>query len=303
MAGYRGRLLNPIKTEQEVYPYRRVWRSLIVEMIFLGVAVASVFVAVAFLGLRIPAALSIVISGILVVLPVGLWLLLSVLPERRVAQPRQRLFFVLILTALVANGIALPFLNDFLNPHGWLPHESAINRILGYTFSLGIVQEVAKYLVLRYSIWREHLRIRADAVAYAVAAAIAFGTMQNIAFILDNPALNLDIAALRIFENIAINVAASLFVSLGLAETRFNHPTPFFMTVTVALGALVTGFAQPLTSGLVNAAFSVRGSLARPIFGLGFSAAVLLVSVLVTLFLYGAAERREQDRQRAEDAR
>ena len=48
-----------------------------------------------------------------------------------------------------------------------------------------------------------------------------------------------------VFNNVAINLAASLIVSYGLAEVRFENPTPFLMTITVALAALLNGTVIP----------------------------------------------------------
>lgn len=303
MRASQGRLIDPIREEREIYPYRRVWGTLIAEHVILFGGAAVVFVFANLLGIQLPGALESGLSAAFALLPVALWLIFSVFRERSARQPRERLVVIFIITGLAANAAALPFVNDFLQPQQWLPLESAINRFVGYTFSLGIVQEVTKYLVLRYTIWQDHLRVRTDSVAYSTAAALGFATALNIQFIIANPAASIDVIALRVVENVAVNSAASLFVSLGIAETRFDHPTPFFMTITVALGALITGIATPLLSGLTNATFSIEGSFPRPLFALGFSIALFAVSLLITLFLYSAAERRERDRAKTEDVR
>lgn len=301
MRGSQGRFIDPVREEREIYPYRRVWGSLIAEHVILFGAAVGIFVFGNLLGIQLPAVIEGVLRVVFAVLPIALWFVFFVIRERSARQPRQRLIVVFVITGLAANAVALPFVYDFLQPDQWLPLESAINRFVGYTFSLGIVQEVTKYLVLRYAIWQDHMRTRTDAVAYSAAAALGFATALSVKFIIDNPAASIDVIALRVVENIAVNSAASLFVSLGLAETRFDHPTPFFMTITVALGALITGIANPLLSGLANATFSVNGTFPRPLFSLGFSIALFAVSLLITLFLYGAAERRERDRAKNED--
>lgn len=303
MAALRGRLIDPIKDDLEIYPYRRVWGSLISETLILFALAAVVFVMSNLFAIRLPNDITALSSIGFVLLPFTLWLILSVLRERSVPQPRRRLVVVFVIAALATNAIALPFIEDTLQPDRWLSLESAINRILGYTFSLGIVQELTKYLVLRYTVWHDLLRTRTDAVAYSIAAALGFATMQNVAFIVANPGISLEVVTFRVVENVAINLAGSLFVSLGLSETRFDHPTPFFMTVTVALGALITGIAQPILSGLVNAPFSMRGVYARPLFGFGFALALFAITVIITFFLYNSAERRERDLSKNEDVR
>lgn len=303
MTTYQGRFLDPRPDDTEVYPYRRVWGSLIVENVILFGAAAVVFVFANLLHIQLPAVFASGLNVTFPFLPIALWLIFSVWRERAVREPRRNLFVVLILAALAANAIALPLINDVLQPERWLPLENPINRIIGYTFSVGIVQETTKYIILRYSAWNSLLRTRTDAVAYSVAAALGYATVVNVQFLLSNPSALPDVVAVHVAQNVAVSVAGSLFVSLGLAETRFDHPTPFFMMITVALSSLIVGIAQSALSGLVNAPFSIHGSFARPLLGFGFAVAVFAISVLITVFLYSAAERRELERARSEDDR
>jgi len=266
-------------------------------------AAGLVFILVDILRVAPPTALVPVLSVGMVVLPLLLWLLLSVLAERRAIEPRQRLIVVFVITALAANAITLPFIEGVLQPGRWLPLEDAINRIIGYTFSIGIMQETTKYLVLRYTIWQDLLRIRTDAVAYSVASALGYAFALNIQFLIANPGASLDVVALRVVENVALNLVGALFISLGLAETRFSTPSPFFMTIMLALAAFVVGTTQPLQSGLVNAIFSVRGVFDRPLVGFGFTAALFFGVLAMVTFLYSAIERRERDLAKTKDGR
>ncbi len=299
----RQALLDPIREADPANRYRRVWSALTVEVVILFGAAGLVFILVDILRVAPPTALVPVLSVGMVVLPLLLWLLLSVLAERRAIEPRQRLIVVFVITALAANAITLPFIEGVLQPGRWLPLEDAINRIIGYTFSIGIMQETTKYLVLRYTIWQDLLRIRTDAVAYSVASALGYAFALNIQFLIANPGASLDVVALRVVENVALNLVGALFISLGLAETRFSTPSPFFMTIMLALAAFVVGTTQPLQSGLVNAIFSVRGVFDRPLVGFGFTAALFFGVLAMVTFLYSAIERRERDLAKTKDGR
>jgi RsiW-degrading membrane proteinase PrsW (M82 family) len=239
----------------------------------------------------------------LALLPVGLWGIFSWWQERFVPQPRLRLLPVLAISALIANAVGLPLVNDFLQVDRWLPLSSALMRIAGYTFTVGVVQEVLKYLVVYYTVWPNQFRIRLDGVAYGAASAIGYATVLNLHFVLSGtpPA---DVAAVRIFTTLALHLVTSAIVGYGLAEVRFSRPTPFLVATTIALAAFVTGVAIPVRAGLVNANLSldVNGtqpflntSTARPLLGLGVSIALLIGLNLVLSFLFEGAERRERE--------
>ncbi len=321
MSIYNQPLLKPPDEEEEIYPYRRVWRSLVTEMVILAGVVGAVFFAVGLLDVHFPAAITPAANAALVALPVGLWLIFSVWPERRVPQPRQRLIVVFVITALAANAIAIPFIDGVFQPEKWLPLAGAINRIIGYTFTVGIVQEVTKYAVVRLVTWPDFFRTRLDGAAYCTASALGYALVLNLRFILEQGAITPDVVGLVVFNNVAINLAASLIVSYGLSEVRFDNPTPFLMTFAVAFGALLNGVIIPLRTGLTNATFTLtsgtqsqslltlliaavspKSGAPKPILGFGLSAGFLLVFGVITAFLFNNAERQAREAAASREA-
>src|SRR5690606_18456870 len=148
------------------------------------------------------------------------------------------------------------------------------NRIVGYTFTVGIVQEFTKYLVVRYLVWPNELRTRMDSIAYNLAAAIGFATVLNIQYVLTTDA-PVDITAMRVFGNVALQSAGSILVGYGLAEVRFSRPTPLLLTFTLAAAATLAGVVIPVRSGLANASLTFNPTIASPIRGLAVSVAAL----------------------------
>jgi hypothetical protein len=246
------------------------------------------------LNVRLPRTFVQPVNALLALLPFGLWLVFSLWREQSALQPRTRLLAVAVVSALVANGVSLPFIEGIFQPERWLPVGSAINRIVGYTFTIGIVQEVLKYLVVRYLVWPDHFRTRLDGVAYCGASAVGYATMLNIQFVLSGAALP-DIVAISVFGTLAVNLAGSVIVSYGMAEVRFDNPSPFLLTITIAFAALVNGIVIPVREGLTNAGFSLQGGTSSPILGLGLSAGVLLTVSVIMAFLYNSTERRERE--------
>jgi len=288
------RLLTPPDEREEIYPYRRVWTSVVIESgILFGIA-AIIYVLVNFIGIPIPGILARPLNVILALLPAGLWLVFSLWRERSAVEPRRRLFAVALITALAANAIAIPFIETVLQPERWLSLSNAVGRVIGYTFTIGVVQEVLKYIVVRYLVWDDELRVRLDSIAYTLASAVGYITVLNLSFVFSNT-VTPDIAAMHIVDNVAANIAASLIVGYGLAEVRFDNPNPFLLTSMMALAALINGLLVPLRAGLVNAGFSLLGATPNLLFGFVLSAAALAAIMFAISFLFNAAERRARE--------
>lgn len=299
MAISNPRLLTPPREKEEIYPYRRVWRSIAIEGGILMSVAVILFVAIAILGIQVPQSLHQIFALVLALLPAILWLAFSWLPERNVPQPRSRLLAVAIITALTANAVGIPLVDEVFQIDRWLPIASAVDRILGYTFTLGLIQEFSKYLIVRYTVWPNSFRIRLDGVAYGAASAVGYTTILNMHFVLSSMATP-DVIAARVFATFALNIVTSAIVGYGLSEVRFSNPMPLLLTLTLALAAFITGVAIPIRAGLVNAPLSLEVSLPRAIFGLGFSAILLIVPCFMLSFLFVSAERRAEEADRSE---
>lgn len=295
------RLITPPSEEEEVYPYRRVWFSIIIENGVLFGATLIVYLLSRFVTL--PESLYQPFGIVFALLPAGLWLGFSYLRERRVEQPRYDLLLVTIITGLSANAIGIPLVEDVFQVQSWLALQSAVNRMIGYTFSLGLVQMLIIYIILRYTIWQNRLRIRLDAVAYAVSCAVGYATVMNLHFVV-NRAPAPDIVAFRVFDNTSILVASAIVLAYGLAEMRFNRRIlPPLVAVTVMLGALISGAAVPFRAGLTNAGIStlVGLSIANPFRGFLLSAVILAGVGVAAAFMFNTTERTQAEAAPEED--
>ncbi len=284
------RLLTPPKEEEEIHPYRRVWRSILIEcLLLLGVTGAIIV-----FGGLIPSGLTGIASTGIALLPALLWVAFSLLPERRIEQPREQILFTFILSALAAQAVGVPLLRDFFRVEVWLPTSPTLDRILGYTFTAGIVQEFIKYIILRYIVYPGGFRYRLDVVAYAAASAVAYATIINLHFVVEHSPAP-DIAAVRVFSTLAQQLMCSAIVAYGLAQSRFSNAIPVLLAFTFALAALVTGIIIPFRAGLTNAAFVAGVSGVSPLRSLALSAVALALILTLIAFLIENAERRDQE--------
>lgn len=287
-------LLTPPKEEDEIYPYRRVWPSLLAEGVLLFGVALVLLVLVDFVGLEIPRQIHMPVNVALALLPLLLWGVFSYLGERSAQRPRLRLLPVVVVTALTANAVGVPLLNDYLQIDQWLSLESAANRIVGYTLTLGIGQELLKYLVVRAITWPTLLRIHLDAVAYGTTAAVGYASVLHLHFITTGfpPP---DVVASRVFFVTALHLSTSAVVAYGMAASRFNTGTPILLPFTLLLAAVLTGAAIPLRSGLVNAGLVQGVGSPNALLGLLFSMALFVGVQVIVSFLFAAQERRVRE--------
>jgi hypothetical protein len=139
MTTYGPRFITPPTDNQEINPYRPVWRALAFEASILTVITLIMYLAINLFKISLPPRLQPYVSFGLVIIPCLLWLFFSLWGEYRASQPRRQLLAVMILTMLVTSAIGSPLLDRYFRLDAWLPLAPALNRILGYTLTAGIV--------------------------------------------------------------------------------------------------------------------------------------------------------------------
>ncbi|MCA9909584.1 MAG: hypothetical protein KC519_13095 [Anaerolineae bacterium] len=288
------RLITPPADETPVYPYARVWRSLVLQLGALGAVALALFV-LDLVGVIVPASLHVPVHVALALLPLILWFIFAWLPELRVMEPRTGLETILIVTALAASGAALPVIERLFQVERWLPTADPTTRIVGYTVTLGALQEVIKYLIVRSMAWEYRLRVRVDALAYAATAAIGYATVLAVSEILRGASAP-SAAAFEVFNLVALSVGPGLIVAYGLGEARLGTPTAFLLVISVALAALLFGVTSTLRGALVNARLGLAISAPSPLVGFAIDVGLLLLTGLIVALLIVNSERRERER-------
>jgi RsiW-degrading membrane proteinase PrsW (M82 family) len=249
-------------------------------------------------GITIEPALHPALHIVIAIIPAGLWFLLARLPEARADEPRTRLATIFWLSALVANGVAIPLMTNILQLDEWLPLADPVTRLIGYTLSAGVVQELSKYIVVRTITWETRLRERNDAIAYCFAAALGYATTISIYQALTSPSTPA-FATFDTFSNVALSIASSLIVAYGLGEARLGRASAFVLPASFALAALLYGTLTMFRGLLTNAELTLSGraqiSQPNPLIDVALVAGVVLVLALAIAFLIGNAERREAE--------
>lgn len=287
-------LLTPPREEEIIYPYRKVWRSIVIEGFLLISVVVVIYGGFEIINLDFNDRFTGYINAGLALFPMLLWLVFSLWRERFVTEPRTQLFIVFIITALVANAVSIPLIEQYIDVSNWLSLSNAIDRIIGYTVTVGIIQEFTKYLVIRYFAWESHFRVRQDAIAYALAASIGYITVANLHFALTS-SISPSQIALRVLHTYVIHIVATVIMSYGLAEIKFNPQSLLHLPFTLFIGAITTGISIPTRAGLINAGFFLGVSGQNLLFDLIFSVLFLCIPLTIVAFLYDTVETRERE--------
>lgn len=231
-------LLSPEEDIEELFPYRRVWRTLITEMSILLLAVAAIIVATR-AGL-LQDVYSAEISVGLTLLPIAVFYLLSVRRETQALQARAGLLTILVLSLVVANGVALPIINLVITPDRWLTESGFFSRIIGYMLTVGILAEFVKYAVVRYTTWPVGFRERVDGVAYSIPAALGYATIVNLHFVLDETP-TLSAAAMRILVMVYIHITVGAIMGYFLSEMAIGAVSFFWLPLGLFISAFISG--------------------------------------------------------------
>lgn len=284
------RLITPPDQEEVVHPYRRVWGSIIIELSIVFMACAILIVSTLFIDF--PSRLWIPLNVALAISPLVAWAIFSWLRERFVPQPRARLFVVVLLSALIARSVGSPLLNQVLAIEMWVPKLEFFERIIVYSLSLGVIQEVLKYLVIRYVVWVDQIRYRYDAIAYAVAGAIGYATVLIFEYLLGQPPPSA--MAVHVFSTLSLHLTGSIIISYAIAETRLSRASPILLVGVMSLASLFIGFIYTLSGNLSNTRISFGISTPRTFIGFALVTMLITGVVLAMIFLYSNADRNDQ---------
>lgn len=285
-------LLSPEEVPAEIYPFRRVWRAVLLEM---GVMLGMVVLV---LGGVLLGVLRDVPSrnwgALLILVPLFAYLWLSVRGEQRVASPRQGLLTVTLFSALLANGVALPLINNLFETGRWLADAGFFTRVLGYTFTLGVTAEFLKYIAVRYTVFPRGIRNRMDGIAYSVAASVGYATVLNFSVVLEREA-TVTADALRIAINFITQVSFGMVVGYFMAELALRDRPMIFLGMGLFAGALLHGLYiafRAIASGSGFSVSNVNGLLVGLLF-----AVLVMLSINFLIRTFDAREAAQAQRR------
>jgi RsiW-degrading membrane proteinase PrsW (M82 family) len=284
-------LIGPEEERAEAYPYRRVWRTAWLEATALFLVAFALYALTNIAGVVSSRPASTTGRTAIAALPVLLWLTISYRSERRAIQPRPALLRVMILGALVASGVAIPLEEHLFQPERWLPGLDFFGRLLGYATTVGFAAEFLKYLVLRYSVWPQHINQRLDGVAYGLAVSVGFATVFSLRFALFTEA-TLSATALRMTGITLLHLATGAIVGFFLAELWVGRTAILWLPVGLTLAALVSGAHYAFRAIAIVGSPGVESTGSSPLLGLLLTAGFAAAAFSLFAFIIASADTR-----------
>lgn len=282
-------LLAPEETGEEQYPYRRVWRALITELGLLLLVVVVVLVGDAF-GF-VEDVYSQTTDLALVALPVFFFLIISYRQERQALEPRDGLLSILVLSFVIANGVAFPVIDAIFTPDTWLPEAGFFERVFGYTLTLGVLSEFIKYAAVRYTVWPNRFRTRMDGIAYSAAAAVGYATVFNLRYaLLDEPTVTA--TAMRVMTNIFVHVAIAAIMGYFLSELALGNPSAYWLPLGLIIAAFISGLHTAFRALSIVSGLDPNSTASRPVGGVLLAVGLAIAILGALSFLIENAETR-----------
>jgi len=250
---------------------------------FVGVA----FAAKSILGLNEPVHMSVPLALVLSAVPALLWLGYFYLQDRHEPEPKHYVAGVYLLGAFGAARLA-QFLQVDLLPtteRDLAGVGVSFDMILRAVLVVGLAQEFAKFVVVRYTIYlSDEFDEPMDGIIYMTAAGIGFATAQNIEYFASVGGVYLNIGAINA---VITTMAHACFAGvLGYALGRAKFATSagltrnFVLLAGLVVAAVLNGVFHVLEQKVVASGLSVE-----PWRGLAFASGFAVIVFIGTSML------------------
>jgi RsiW-degrading membrane proteinase PrsW (M82 family) len=227
------------------------------------------------------------IAGLLLALvPAAIWLSFFYRRDRREPEPRTMVLGVAVLGALVGSALVIPLLRDVLDV-GTRLTDSPLTFLIGSILVVGVVQEFAKYLTIRLSVYQsDEFDERADGIVYASAAGIGMAVALNVAFVVESGGVDLGSAAIRVVITSLAQASFAAIVGYFLARQKLELRPVWWMPLGIMIAATLNGLFTFLRGTVTIGEIGARGFQFGPWIGLALAASLaLLVTIVLTALI------------------
>jgi protease PrsW len=252
---------------------RSVARTEIALVLGLCAFVGAAYAAQELLVLAGPVRLGPVVGLVMVLVPAVLWLGYFYLQDRHEPEPKHYVAGVYLLGAFVAFPLSR-FVGEVLPVAAWSGGDLSPRTVFAAIIPLGLAQEFAKYLVVRYSVYlSDEFDEPMDGIIYMTAAGIGFASAENLHHLarLDGQIFFATFAANTVVSTLAHgSIAGVLGYALGLARFAPASRRGPLVLVGLVVAAVLNGVFG-LLEVLVRVS-GVAGLRVEPWRGVAFAA-------------------------------
>lgn len=277
-ATYRGDELN--RVERVTHNRSGLWIAIAITVLGLLVFTGIFNFLIPNFGANLDG-LALILLGLLFSLaPAALWLVFFYQFDRLEPEPKQMVFNVFVLGALIAGALHAPLVNGLFGFRDW-QYNSWWAHLLGGILIVGIIEQTLVYLAVRFSVFSHpEFDERVDGVIYAIAAGLGMATVYNFQYVVASGGVDLDIGSIRMVVNALAYASFSGVLGYFIGQMRFEKVPIYYMPMGLLIAAIFNG----LFFFLLERTFS-GGLNYNPWSDLIFAAAIAIIILALVFWL------------------
>lgn len=153
------------------------------------------------------------------VVPALLWLYFFYMQDKYEKEPIEILFGTYLLGAIVAFAICYQIQDIFRES---LESQTGFMALIQSVLVIGALQELVKFLVLRYTIYHSvEFNEPADGMIYGAAIGLGFATAYNVVYLNSLDSINLGVVIVRVIEFYLIHAAFTGVMGYFFGRAKF----------------------------------------------------------------------------------
>lgn len=284
---------------QHTAPRKSFWRTEIADIALLIIFVGIFQVFAPSLAGALPAEVQLPVGIALAIVPALLWLSIFYAQDRSNPEPRHFVAGVAILSGLLAAAVGQPLINGFFRIANWIHHSPLID-ILGSILVIGVIQELCKFVAVRYSVYYSNeFDERTDGTLYGTAAGVGYAAVLNLQSVFASGGFDdLGAGVVRIVITTLMHASVGGLMGYFLARDHFDSKPAWWMPLGVLVAAAVNGLfsyvrGEVSQGGLnLNAGGAITAGY-NPLPALLLSAVVAIAIFAIVFLLMRRADGRE----------
>lgn len=248
--------------------------------------VGAAFAVERLFGLNEPVKLGAPLALLLSTVPALLWLVYFYLQDRHEPEPKHYVLGVYLIGAFVAAPVAA-FIIDVALPlrASTIDGSRSAERLVAAIFSVGLAQELAKFLVVRYSIYLSpEFDEPMDGIIYMTAAGIGFATTENVRYFMSLDGVFLAVGTTNAVVTTLAHACFAGVLGYALGRARFGRGSAVRRNLTLFAGLILAAALNGLFTTL-EAVVKSTGMKVQPWRGLAFAAGFAAIVFFVTSLL------------------
>ncbi len=223
----------------------------------------------------------IVESVVLALLPALIWLLVFYRLDSVEPEPKGFVIGLVVLGAVLAQGVAVPFIDTVFKGNAWLSKLGLLPEIIAAILTYGAVQEYLKYAAVRFTVYgSQEFDERSDGIVYGSAAGLGFAFMINLGYLLGLDGMDLSVAVSRVAITTLSHACAGGISGYFLGRAKLEEMPFWWLPLGVLCAASVNGLVRVLTMEVSQVGLSFQ-----PIYGLALAAVVAAGAFWLLFFL------------------